>query len=178
MIDDPAQRTLADVLQPRRHVGPHREVAHPQYAAITAVTFLCREATSHAAQARRPLGRSASRTDRAFADRVSPRGYRRPVVNFAVTLVHAHNWDTQRPIREQDRWADHAAFMDGLVDEGFIVVGGPLGNGEQTLHLVNAPDEEAVRSRLSSDPWAEMDLLEVGSVTAWSLWLDGRNTAR
>ncbi len=68
--------------------------------------------------------------------------------------------------------------MDGLVDDGFIVVGGPLGNGEQTLHLVNAPDEEAVRRRFSNDPWAEMGLLKVGSITAWSLWLDGRNTAR
>lgn len=45
--------------------------------------------------------------------------------NFAVTLVHASNWDTNRPIRGQARWIEHAAFMDGLVDDRFIVVGGP-----------------------------------------------------
>lgn len=98
--------------------------------------------------------------------------------NFAVTLVHACNWDSERPIREQARWSDHAAFMDGLVDDGFIVVGGPLGAGERTLHLVEAPDETAIRARLNRDPWAEMGLLEVGSVTEWSLWLGGRNLAR
>jgi len=100
------------------------------------------------------------------------------VPNFAVTLVHARSWDTQRSVREQDRWAEHAAFMDRLVDDGFIVVGGPLGSGERTLHLVDAPDEQTVRSRLRSDPWTQMGLLEVGSITEWALWLDGRSAAR
>ncbi len=105
-------------------------------------------------------------------------GYRRAVPTFAVTLVHASNRDNERPIREQARWADHAAFMDGLVDDGFIVVGGPLGDGDRTLHLIDALDEQTLRDRLSRDPWAEMELLEVGSVSKWSLWLDGRSSAR
>lgn len=98
--------------------------------------------------------------------------------NFAVTLVHARSWNPKRSIREQERWAEHAAFMDGLVDDGFIVVGGPLGSGERNLHLIDAPDEQAVRSRLHSDPWAQIGLLEVGSIIEWALWLDGRNAAR
>jgi hypothetical protein len=28
--------------------------------------------------------------------------------------------------------------MDGLVDDGFIILGGPVGDGEQTLHIVEA----------------------------------------
>lgn len=68
--------------------------------------------------------------------------------------------------------------MDGLVDDGFIVVGGPLGSGERTLHLIDAPDEQAVKSRLGSDPWAQMGLLEVDSIIEWSLWLDGRSVVR
>ncbi len=98
--------------------------------------------------------------------------------NFAVTLVHASNWDRNRPIRGQARWTEHAAFMDGLVDDGFIVVGGPLGDGEQSLHLVDALDEQVVRDRFRTDPWAQMSLLEVGSVAEWSLWLDSRSAAR
>ena len=35
-------------------------------------------------------------------------------------------WDASRPLEEQSDWDAHAAFMDGLVDEGFIVLGGPL----------------------------------------------------
>lgn len=113
-----------------------------------------------------------------LALRVGARRYLRSVPNFAVTLLHASNWDRNRPIREQTGWSEHAAFMDGLVDDGFIVVGGPLGDGGRTLHLIDAVDEQAVRRRLRSDPWAEMGLLEVGSIAEWSLWLDGRSAAR
>jgi uncharacterized protein len=93
---------------------------------------------------------------------------------FALTLVHGPGWDDSRPIREQDAWDQHAAFMDGLVEDGFIVVGGPLGDGSRTLHCVEASDELAVRARLAQDPWAEAELLEVGSLEPWALWLDGR----
>jgi uncharacterized protein len=96
------------------------------------------------------------------------------VANFALTLVHAPGWDSSRPIREQRLWEEHAAFMDGLVSDGFIVLGGPLGNGERTLHVVDASDEEEVRRRVAEDPWARGGMLEVGSIEPWTLWLDSR----
>jgi hypothetical protein len=60
------------------------------------------------------------------------------MANFAVTLAHGPGWDPTRPIRAQDGWDEHAAFMDGLVADGFLIVGGPLGDGARTLHLVQA----------------------------------------
>lgn len=66
--------------------------------------------------------------------------------------------------------------MDGLVEDGFLVIGGPLGNGERTLHLMQAQDEDEIRERLAADPWASAGLLEVGSIEPWALWLDGRGT--
>ncbi|PZS34964.1 MAG: hypothetical protein DLM59_03780 [Pseudonocardiales bacterium] len=48
-----------------------------------------------------------------------------PVANFALTLVHGPGWDMSLGIREQLAWAEHAAFMDGLVADGFILFGGP-----------------------------------------------------
>ena len=74
------------------------------------------------------------------------------MANFAVRLVHGPNWDPGRPIREQDGWEEHAAFMDGLVEGGFIIVGGPVGDGEQTLHAVEAADVDEIRARLALDP--------------------------
>lgn len=96
------------------------------------------------------------------------------MTNFAVRLVHGAGWDPARPIREQDGWDEHAAFMDALVDEGFIVVGGPVGGGEQTLHAIEAADEAELRARLAEDPWASAGLLEIGTVEPWALWLDSR----
>jgi len=97
------------------------------------------------------------------------------MANFAVRLVHGPNWDPGRPIREQDGWEEHAAFMDGLVDDGFIILGGPVGDGEQTLHAVEAAGEDEIRTRLARDPWASAGLLRVGPIEPWALWLDGRS---
>jgi uncharacterized protein YciI len=93
---------------------------------------------------------------------------------FILTLRHGAGWDNTRPIREQEGWNEHAAFMDGLVDEGLILLGGPLGNGDRTLHVVQATDEAEVLSRWSPDPWAKAGLLELGTIEPWSIWLDGR----
>jgi hypothetical protein len=86
------------------------------------------------------------------------------VANFALILVHGPSWDESVGIREQGGWEEHAAFMDGLVEDGFILVGGPVGDRRQTMHLVEA------------EPWARGRLLEIGSIDPWSLWLDFRNT--
>ena len=34
-------------------------------------------------------------------------------------------YDHGRPLEEQPGWEAHAAFMDALVDAGFVVLGGP-----------------------------------------------------
>ncbi len=97
--------------------------------------------------------------------------------HFALTTVHGPGWDDSRGIREQSGWTEHAAFMDGLVTDGFLVLGGPLGNGERTLHAVEAADEDEVRRRTAEDPWARSGLLEIGSIEPWALWLDSRGAA-
>ena len=77
---------------------------------------------------------------------------------FALSTVHGPGWDDTRPIREQQAWDKHAAFMDGLVDDGFIILGGPIGDGARTLHVVEAADEQEIRTRMAEDtpgrPWA------------------------
>ena len=98
------------------------------------------------------------------------------MANFAVRLVHGPSWDTSRPIRGQEGWHEHAAFMDGLVEDGFVILGGPVGDGEQTLHVIEAADDNEVRARLNQDPWAEAGLLRIGTIEPWALWLDGRST--
>jgi uncharacterized protein YciI len=90
------------------------------------------------------------------------------VANFALTLVRGPGWDHTLGIREQRGWTEHAAFMDGLVADGFILVGGPVGDGQQTLHVVEARDEKEVRRRMAEDPWAKAGLLEIGAIQPWA----------
>lgn len=64
--------------------------------------------------------------------------------------------------------------MDGLVEDGFVILGGPVGKGEQTLHVVEAADEDEIAARLAEDPWASAGLLRIGAIEPWALWLDSR----
>jgi uncharacterized protein YciI len=81
-------------------------------------------------------------------------------------------------MREQDGWDEHAAFMDGLVEDGFILLGGPLQGDRDTLHVVDAPSEEAVRARFAEDPWAANGMLTPVGVERWTILLDGRQSPR
>jgi uncharacterized protein YciI len=82
-------------------------------------------------------------------------------------------WNPSRPLEEQSGWTEHAAFMDGLVDEGFVVLGGPLFDEHRVVHAVEAESEEAVRATLARDPWSGTHLV-VAAVEAWTIRLDGR----
>ncbi len=66
--------------------------------------------------------------------------------------------------------------MDSLVDEGFVVLGGPLEGDREILHAISAPSEEAVRQRLAQDSWAQNGMLTVTAIEAWTILLDGRST--
>jgi hypothetical protein len=81
-------------------------------------------------------------------------------------------WDASKPLEQQSGWAEHAAFMDGLVEAGLIVLGGPIPN-LRTVHAVEAESEEEIRSTLARDPWSESHLL-IESIDPWTIRLDGR----
>ena len=88
-----------------------------------------------------------------------------------VTRAPGPAWDASVGMREQERWDEHAAFMDGLVDDGFIVIGGPLGDGTKFLHIVDAESEQAIEARLAEDPWEPMGLLRTAAIEPWEILL-------
>jgi len=81
-------------------------------------------------------------------------------------------WKAGEPLEAQSGWQEHAVFMDGLVEDGFIVLGGPIGDG-RVVHAVDAASEEDVRATLARDPWSGTHLV-VESVDPWTIRLDGR----
>jgi uncharacterized protein YciI len=93
---------------------------------------------------------------------------------FLVMLSRSGpEWEASRPLEEQSGWAEHAAFMDGLVDAGFVVLGGPLADEHRVAHAVEAESEEAIRATLARDPWSETHL-RVETIDPWTIRLDGR----
>jgi uncharacterized protein YciI len=96
-------------------------------------------------------------------------------VLFAVRVRRGGPWDWSRDTREQDGWDEHARFMDALVEDGFIVLGGPLAGGRDVLHAIEAASEAEVRDRLAQDNWAQNGMLTIAAIEPWTILLDGCN---
>lgn len=96
---------------------------------------------------------------------------------FAVTTAKGANWDHAHDIKEQAFWDEHGAFADALVARGVVIIGGPIGGGDEediALIAVEADDEDAARAVFDADPWTVHQVFRLKSVRPWSLWLDGR----
>jgi uncharacterized protein YciI len=93
---------------------------------------------------------------------------------FHVVLVRSGpKWDSARPLEEQSDWLAHASFMDQLVEEGFILLGGPLADEHRVVHVVEAESAEAARATFARDPWSGTHL-QVDAIDPWTIRLDGR----
>jgi len=51
---------------------------------------------------------------------------------FLVYEQHGGPWDWSKGLREQELFHEHARFVDDLVEEGFIILGGPLDEREMS----------------------------------------------
>ncbi|WP_369045241.1 hypothetical protein [Sinomonas sp. P10A9] len=92
---------------------------------------------------------------------------------FVVTFGRGPRWSPDCPRRARDGWDEHAAFMDGLVRRGVVLLGGPLGDDVDegpALVLVAADDAQAAASAFRGDPW-HGTVLVTERVTRWTLWL-------
>jgi len=94
-----------------------------------------------------------------------------PLHLFAVRNQRGGPWDWSRPMREQEAWKEHAAFMNALVDDGLVLLGGPLEGGRDVLLIVAARSEAAVRDRLAEDPWQRTGMLTTTAIEGWTILL-------
>lgn len=90
---------------------------------------------------------------------------------FAVIRTRGPGWDASRSLEEQQEWPEHAAFMDGLEAEGFVLLAGPLEGTSDALLVVRAQDEGEIHSRLAADPWSRSGLLRTTQTARWTLRL-------
>ena len=91
---------------------------------------------------------------------------------FAITRSAGPAW-AEGGIAAQSGVGDHAAFMNGLADDGFVLVAGPLAGSEsgrlRALVIVNADSDAEIRARLANDPWTLSDHLQIQSIEPWNI---------
>jgi uncharacterized protein YciI len=93
---------------------------------------------------------------------------------FVVISSAGPSRDHSKGTREQPFWDEHAAFIDKLVADGFILLGGPLIDEAGAMLIVNADDENEVRENLKNDPWFERGILKLESIKRWEIFIDAR----
>jgi uncharacterized protein len=91
---------------------------------------------------------------------------------FLVISSAGPNRDLSRTTREQPFWDEHAAFIDALVAEGWIRLGGPLVDDGGAVLVVHADDEGEARAKLKGDPWYQHGILSLESVRRWQIFID------
>jgi len=91
-------------------------------------------------------------------------------------------------MRDQQLWAEHATFINSLMDEGFLLLGGPLADGSnldddfspasepvgderlyRTMVVVQAADSAEAARRVEQDPWVRSGVLERTSIDRWEV---------
>ena len=100
---------------------------------------------------------------------------------FAVIREAGPAWTDGVGAFEQPGTNEHAAFMNGLGDEGFVLFAGPLAGTEsgriRVLLISDAADEANIRQRLAADPWAIAERLVIASVEPWVLFVGAERLA-
>jgi uncharacterized protein YciI len=90
---------------------------------------------------------------------------------FAVTREAGRGWTEGKGALEQPGASDHAAFMNQLAENGFVLFAGPLAGSEagriRVLLIADAQSEREVYNRLAGDPWACSQALVTSSVEKW-----------
>lgn len=99
-------------------------------------------------------------------------------VRFLAYFTAGPHRDLARDAREQPWWDEHAAFIDGLVADGFTHLGGPLDLEGGGFLVVVGRDEDEVRERLGLDPWIARGILTLVWVKRWRVFIDEWDAAR
>jgi len=91
------------------------------------------------------------------------------VARWVIRVLRGGPWDFSRDMRKQDGWDGHAAYMDGIFDEGFLLLAGPLEGGRETMWVVEADSEEQIRARMKEDPWSANGMLTPTRIERWDV---------
>lgn len=74
---------------------------------------------------------------------------------FFALVQRTEAWDHSREAHEQDGFAQHAAYMGKLEEDGVIASAGLLTDSSDIVFVMLADSEEQVRARFAEDPWQQ-----------------------
>ena len=94
------------------------------------------------------------------------------MARWVIRVQRGGPWDWSRGMREQDGWDEHATYMDGIFDEGWLLLAGPLEGDRHTMWVVEAESEEEIQRRMQEDPWSKNGMLTPLTIERWDIVMD------
>lgn len=91
---------------------------------------------------------------------------------WVVRVQRGGPWDWSKDMRQQAGWDGHAAYMDGIFDEGWLLLAGPIAGDKETMWVVQAQSEDEVRKRMKDDPWSRNGMLTPTRIERWDIVMD------
>ena len=80
-------------------------------------------------------------------------------------------WTTGTP-EDQDGWDEHAEFIDGLIERGIFVMGGPFADDSGSMSLLENVGEDEARELVLRDPFVANGVFVLEDLCAWNVWVD------
>jgi len=99
---------------------------------------------------------------------------RRVIVRFRA----GPTWEAGGAVREQPGWDAHAAFVDGLVERGTLVMGGPYSDTSGTMMLLEGVDADQAARILADDPFIANGVFLLEEIREWTIFVDELTGAR
>jgi len=99
---------------------------------------------------------------------------RRVIVRFRA----GPTWEAGGPVREQPGWDAHAAFVDGLVERGTLVMGGPYSDNSGTMMMLEGVDADEAARILADDPFIANGVFLLEEIREWTIFVDELTEAR
>jgi uncharacterized protein YciI len=92
---------------------------------------------------------------------------------WVVNRAAGTGWDAARKVTEQEDWPAHAALMDAMHADGFVLLAGPISGTPsfEAMMVVRAETEGEVRERFAPDPWVVKDISRIVRVVRWHVRL-------
>jgi len=90
---------------------------------------------------------------------------------LAVTFRAGPTW-TGGNVREQPGWDAHASFVDGLVERGTMVMGGPFSDDSGSLILLEGLDAPEAERLLADDPFIRNGVFVLEAIRTWDVFVD------
>ena len=93
------------------------------------------------------------------------------VVRVVVRWRAGPTWASGPP-SEQPGWDEHASFVDDLVANGTMVLGGPFADNSGSLTVLQHIGEDEARELVARDPFVANGVFVLDEVRAWNVYVD------